>query len=419
MLSALTSSGADICLTKRNALKYTKNFYNFFFFIYLYKTEKKEMLTYNTELITANQSDIDLVRDMMEEYRVVVNKASETQFRKKTNSIKTLHKEFYYPTRAFHPDLPSQMVIKAEQESLAAYKSIKSNKHKLTKPFEKKNLSLRLDKRIYSKIEGNKSIRITTKDGRKEFQFVMYPKLIEFMDKYEYVDPLLFIRNGKLMISLTFDSAPKNMTKGSLCLGIDLGIRRTAACSDGRLIIDKKFNKEKRKLRYLKSQLQSKGTKSSRKHLNKLRRKERNKNKNQTHLIANEILKTNADTIALENLKGIKAKKYKKQNKNAISQVPFFELRRILTYKAINMGKHVCLVSPAYTSQIDSFSGIKEGVRKGCRFYAVSGLIYDADLNASVNIARRSKLPISLGNVLDGQGIVNCPIVCKSLSQIA
>ena len=212
---------------------------------------------------------------------------------------------------------------------------------------------------------------------------------------------------------MTFDNAPTEKLKDSLCIGVDFGIRRVATFSDGRMIIDKKFNKEKRELRYLKRQLQSKRSKSSKKHLSKIRHKEKNRNKNQSHLVANEILKTNANVIALENLKGIKAKKYKTQNKNGVSQVPFFELRRILTYKAENIGKHVCLVSPAYTSQIDSISGIKEGERRGCRFYAKSGLVYDADINAAINIARRSKHPVSQGNLLDGQGVVNRPIACK------
>ena len=372
------------------------------------------MITYNAEII-GMPKDMKLIMDLMEEYHIVVNKASKLQFQQKLNSITKLHNGFYYIARNEHKGFPSQMVIRAEMESLASYKSIKSNKHKLIKPFEKKNLSVRLDKRLYSKTDDKTKIRITTKERKKEFEIKLYPKLQTLMDKYEYVDPLLFVKNNKLMIGLTFDSA-KEMQKESLCLGVDLGIRRVAACSDGRLIIDKKFNAEKRKLRYNKRQLQSKGTKSARKHLKKAKHKERNKNKNQTHLVVNKILKTDANIISLENLKGIKAKKYKKQNKNAISQVPFFELRRILTYKAENMGKHVCLVSPAYTSQIDNVSGIKEGERKGCRFYAKSGLIYDADINAAINIARRSKHPISIGNFLDGQGEVKRPIACKSLS---
>lgn len=371
------------------------------------------MLSYNTELTTDCQQDMDLIMKLLAEHRVLVNKASQIQFQTKSNSIKTLHDKFYYPARIEFPDIPSQYVIKAEQESLASYKSIKSNKHKITKPFEKKNLSVRLDKRIYSKTDDKYSIRITTEEGRKEFKINTYPKIMKLMEKYEYLDPLLFIRNNKLMISLTFDCAIKEEKK-TLALGVDLGIRRAAALSDGRLIIDKKFNAEKRRLRYLKRQLQSKGTKSAKKHLLKLKRKERNKNKNQTHLITNMILQTNANIIVLENLKGIKAKKHKFQNKNTISQVPIFELRTILTYKAKNMGKHICLVSPAYTSQIDSISGIKEGERKGCRFYAKNGLVYDADINAAVNIAKRSKHPISQGDLLDGQGKVNYPNTCKS-----
>lgn len=363
-----------------------------------------------------------LIMSLMEEYRDVVNKASQLQFSDLDglSNIKSLHKAFYYPTRESHSDFPSQMVIRAEMESLASYKTIRSNKNKITKAFEKHNLSLRLDKRLCSRVPDDKNkIKITTKEKKKEFQIVLYPKLKELMSQYDFVDPLIFVKNGKLMISLTFDTAVEPL-RPSLCLGVDLGIRRVAACSDGRLIIDKSFNKEKRKLRYLKRQLQSKGTKNARKHLKKLRRKEKNKNKNQTHLVANEILKTNANVISLENLKGIKAKKYKTQNKNAVNQVPFFELRRVLTYKAKNIGKHVCLVSPAWTSQIDSVSGIKEGVRRGCRFYSKKGLVYDADINAAVNIARRSKHPISQGSLLDGQGTVNRPIACKSsLPQLA
>lgn len=370
------------------------------------------MITYNTELLTDNQEDLDSLKSILENHRVVFNIASKEQFNEKKNSIVILHSKVYHPTRKQFPDINSQVIIKAEQECLAAYRSAKSNKHKLKKPIEKKNLSIRLDKRLYS-FPTNKSLKITTSSGKKHFKFKLYPKLVELLNKYKYADPLLYVNDNKIYISLPFDNKIEKQ-KSKLALGVDLGMRRVAACSDGRIIIDRKFNGDKRKLRHLKDILKSEGTKSARTHLRKLRHKEANKNKNQTHCVANDILKTNCDTIVLENLKGIKAKKHKFQNKRAISQVPLFELRRILTYKAENMGKSVILVSPAYTSQIDSFSGIKEGVRRGCRFYALSGIVYDADLNASRNIGNRSKLPVSYGNILDGQATVNSPIVCKS-----
>ena len=373
------------------------------------------MLTYNAQLVPTNEGDEKLLLTLLERYRDVVNAAAKVQFDGGFVGLTELHNAFYYRAREKFSDVPSQCVIKAEQESVACYRQMKSNKKAATKPFEKQNLSLRLDKRISSRTANPARINIITTEKRKEFDIIVYPRLKELMDRYQFVDPLVFVRNGRLMISLTFDiGIPQKEPKS--VLGVDLGIRRVAACSDGRLFIDREFNREKRKLRYLKRCLQSKGTKSSRKHRRKLFRKERNMNRNQTHLVANAILRTDADCIALENLKGIKAKKHKHQNKNAISQVPLFDLRRILTYKAMHQGKTVRLVSPAWTSQTDSISGKRDGLRKGCRYYAASGKVYDADLNAACNIAQRSKLPFSWNGssvILDGQGVVNRPIACQ------
>lgn len=374
------------------------------------------MLTYNTRLIAENQQDLADLKQLLCWQRFAFNKASNIQFLEPKKSIVSLHSKFYAKTRKENPEIPSQVLIRAEQECLSSYRSVKSNKHKISKPIEKKNLSMRLDKRLYSKNKTDKySINITTSSTRKKYKFVLYEKLKTLFDKYEFCDPLIYVDDtGFLCISFTFDLKMQK-EKQKLVLGVDLGIRVTAACSDGRIIIDRKFNAEKRKLRYLKRQLQSRCTKSARRHLRKLKHKEFNKSKNQTHLIANEILRTNADTIALENLKGIKAKKHKYQNKNNISQVPLFELRRILTYKAENSGKTVFLVNPYMTSQADSLTGKVEGVRKGRRFYAKSGLVYDADLNASRNIGSRSKLPVSYGNILDGQAVVTRLNSCKDI----
>ena len=363
-----------------------------------------------------SQEDFDSLKSILDMHSIVFNYASPLQFTEKKNSLMVLHSKVYGNIRKLYPGIPSQVVIKAEQECLASYKSTKSNKHKLKSPIVKKNLSMRLDKRLYSKDKNDKySIKITTINGRQSFKFVVYPRLKELLDKYQYCDPLIYENNGKLFISFCFQNKPKEAQKQKLALGADIGIRRSVALSDGRIVIDRKFNGNKRKLRYLKDCLKSKGTKSARKHLNKLRHKEHNQNKNQTHLISNVVLKTDADTICLENLKGIKKKKNKYQNKRNISQVPMFELRRIITYKAENMGKTVTLVRPSYTSQTDSVTGKIEGERRGCRFFSKNGLIYDADINASINIAKLSKLPVSQTHYLTyGQVKVNSPIVCKS-----
>lgn len=370
------------------------------------------MLTYITKILSDRQEDLSDLRKLLEYERDVFNLASIEQYPEKNRSIVVLHNKVYAKVRKERPEIPSQVVIRGEQACLSAYSTIKSNKHRISKPVEKKRLSIRLDKRLYAPVEKG-FIRITTAHGRKRFGMALYPKLEDLLDQYQYKDPLVFERNGDLYLAMTFDVAVE-LVKQKMALGVDLGCRVNAATSDGRLIIDKKFAKEKRRLRFLKRQLQSCGTKSARRHLKKISHKEANKNKNQTHLIANAILQTNADTIVLENLKSIKVKKHKGQNKNRISQVPLYELRRIITYKAGHMGKHVMLVCPSYTSQIDCLTGKLEGERRGRRFYAKSGLIYDADINASINIAKLSKLPHSQSNLLAGQAVVTRPNVCKS-----
>ena len=375
------------------------------------------MITFNTKLL----GDITELKKLLEYQQFVFNFASKEQFTEKKNSLVVLHSKVYNAVRKLNPEIPSQVIIRGEHDCLASYRSIKSNKHKIKKPIEKKNLSMRLDKRLYSKDKNNKyAIRLSTTGKRQSFKFVVYPKLKELLDKYQYCDPLIYVDNKEVYISFSFENKQPQL-KPRLAIGVDLGIRRSAATSEGKLIIDKKFNECKRRLRHQKDILKSKGTKSARRKLKySLRRKEYYQNKNQTHMIANSVLNTEADIICLENLKSIKVKKNRYQNKRSISQVPLFELRRVITYKAQNQGKTVLLVCPYNTSKTDSITGKVEGERRGCRFYSkVNGMIYDADINAAINIAKLSKHPISQTNRLTyGQATVNSPNEYKPLRKL-
>ena len=121
------------------------------------------------------------------------------------------------------------------------------------------------------------------------------------------------------------------------------------------------------------------------------------------------IESTEATVIAMEDLTKIKKNTSKdkdghkrKRHNNAISQVPFYKFRQILTYKALLAGKRVETVNPANTSQTNSISGKMDGTRKGCRYYCPDGIVLDADWNASINIGHRSKHPVSSVPPVDG-----------------
>ncbi len=60
-----------------------------------------------------------------------------------------------------------------------------------------------------------------------------------------------------------------------------------------------------------------------------------------------------------------------------------------LTSISRRRGSALALVNPAYTSQIDSRTGLLQGTRRWDRFYCLDGVVLDADANAACNILAR------------------------------
>jgi IS605 OrfB family transposase len=231
--------------------------------------------------------------------------------------------------------------------------------------------------------------------------------------KYRMCDPVLQYdeRNNTFYACIPFLALDTTPLAESY-LGIDLGMRRIATLSDGTAIVDKEYLARRRRIRHNKSALRRHKRKShsARRKLKVLRRRESNMCKDFSHRVANEILRHDGATIVMEDLSKIKRRTAKTEeghkrtrHNNAMSQVPFFQLRQILTYKAPLVGKRVATVPPQYTSQEDCRTQSKEGcVRKGCRFYTADGKVFDADWNAAINICNRHhptpfRLPIDGG----------------------
>lgn len=345
------------------------------------------------------------------------------------NSLKVVHKHLYHELRGLYPLLPSQAVIKCQQEVLMAYKSIKSNKHKNADIPQRKSLSMRLDKRLYSNLnlEGI-SITGEVKNKRTRYSFVMYDKIQHLLSNYTTSDPLLFIRNGNVYLSIPFNVGNKPVLT-ELSVGVDMGERRLFVTSEGKAFRDKSYLKNRRQIRFQKRQLQSKGTKSAKRKLCKLKRREQNLCKDMCYRAAKALINsTDAGIIVMENLKNLKQNtsryketgRKKKDHNRRGSQVPYYKFKEILTYKAQLAGKQVETVNPSFTSQQDCRYGTT-GCRKNRRFYCDDLLVFDSDWNAAVNIAKKGKHPFS--NVLpidgrltflNGRAQVNRPIVSPS-----
>lgn len=373
------------------------------------------MLTYKTKLVFESNEVKTFWIETMCLVRDCYNFASKVVFDEKIAlGIKQFHNRLYREERNRFPSLPAQMCISIYKQILSNYKTVRENNVELDKPLEMKNPSIGLDKRLYSGMT-RESFRISTGDRNKrtEVKFVLYPKFNEMASKYRMCDPNLQYdeRSGDFYACIPFlaiDTTPLKETY----IGVDLGMKRIATLSDGTAIVDKDYLARRRRIRHNKSIFSRHKNKShsARRKLNAIRRRERNMNKDYCQRVANEILRHDGSVIVMEDLSKIKrttattkdGHKCKRHN-NALSQVPFYELRRILTYKTPLVGKRVETVSPEYTSQEDCRTHSREGcVRKGCRFYTADGKVFDADWNAAINICNRHH-PTSFGLPIDGR----------------
>jgi IS605 OrfB family transposase len=368
--------------------------------------------TYNIKLQFESKEDKQLLLDSLELKKQAFNLISKIRFEMDVcQGLKGLHDRCYYKIKEAIPTIPSQFIIKAEQDVVAKYQAIRKNKHQLEEAPQTDKLSINLDKRIYKWV-GNDKIKLTTLTKRIVCNFIPYDKLNEMYAKYKLQDPSLFVKNNDIYLSVVFNDET-SFIDNQKSIGFDLGIKRLVATSEGDIIKGNEFNTYKRKIRWSKRKLQSKQnhSHSARKKLNTLKRKEHNFSKNYIHHIVNTLLKNDANTIVIEDLSKIKSKNRGKKFNNRQSQVPYYLLKTILTYKAQSLGKRVEMVKPYFTSQNDH-RGIESGKRKGCRYYASDGIILDADLNAANNIKLRgSKHSNSCCEALDGQVNVNSPIV--------
>lgn len=335
------------------------------------------------------------------------NECSKKLFVTKTLSLKNVHRLNYSTIRAKIQALPSQIVIKAEQDCLAAYRSIRSNKVKLNAPAIKKRLAYRLDARIYSL--RNDTVRLTATGGKRVVGKVkLYPRLISAMT-LGVGDPIIFAKNNEIFLTIPCKT-PNPPIVENFAIGVDLGIKRAIATSEGVFVSRKSLNRRLRKLSFKKRKLQSLKSRSAKRKLKHLSRKHFNMSRDFTHCCVNRVLATQANTIAIEWLKTIKLKSRGRDMNRRLWQWAAGDFRRILEYKALALGKRVTMVKAAFTSQRD-WRGLQEGKRKGRRYYASDGIVFDADWNAAMNIARLSKIPISHRKVLDGQAQVSEPNV--------
>jgi len=256
----------------------------------------------------------------------------------------------------------------------------------------------------YVKLEG---IANNRKSNRQKLNWVRLSEKGRIPIDAKYMNPRISFDGINWWISVTveFEDSFKEIPKND-GIGIDLGIKDLAICSDGNIY--KNINKtdkirkiEKRKKRLQrkvsrKYQINKKGQKYCKTHnivknetaILKLNHRLTNIRKDYLHQTTTSIINREPRFICIEDLNVSGMVKNRKLSK-AIQQQSFYEFHRQLSYKCKNNNIQLILADRFFpSSKMCSCCGnIKDDLKLSDRVYKCDcGNIIDRDFNAAINL---------------------------------
>lgn len=350
-----------------------------------------------------------ILQETMKEYSKVFNFYSNWSVQNNSTSKKKAHELTYQQSKELF-SLPTALIQSARDMALEACK----NKKKKTIPLKKKYSSIRYDQRTMT-LRGNQ-LTLSSKENRIKTIININDFAKNYFDNWQLLRTGYLKKQDKnLYFVFSFKTENIQTTKGNEIIGLDRGIINTIATSKGELFSGKELRKNKRKHLYLKRKLQSKGTRSAKRLLKKLSRKEKRFSNNFLHCLTKKLANDiNVKTYVLENLTKIKSKKHNKKSNKIISNWGFKLFEELLKYKAEIKGITIEFVDARFTSQICSNcqNKDKENRKNGLYFCNLCELKIHADINAAINIKNRYILKLSQNSSFE-QADVNQPNVSE------
>ena len=308
-------------------------------------------------------------------------------FKEKTYHSNKLNAGTYNQIRKEIPQLPSALVQTARDQ---ASDMLKRDKCKILPT--KKSLQIRYDKRSFSFFPNKNRLSIVTINGRKKIHIKIYDYCKQYLHG-QFTSAQLIIRKNKIFINIQSKLPDIKPIVGDRILGIDRGIINIITCSDNTFYNSRHQRKVKGNYQYLRTELESVGTRSAKRKLKKLSGRERRFTLDLNHRLTKEVVSKDYDVFVVEKLTYIRSKgKTRIQNKK-LRNWSFSQFLRLLQYKAESLGKIIIEIDASYTSQKCSKCGFTSKGNRNKSMFKCKKCLFElnADLNAARNIGQIGK----------------------------
>ncbi len=354
------------------------------------------------------------------EYARAFNEVAQRGWKDKLTNGVELHKRTYRKLRE-ELNLPSQLVISARMKAVEALKSAKALARagrEVSCPSSDRP-GIRFDARSFRLDWDECVVHLTVIGGRMSVAFRLDRQSIGFKGSKTCTAEVIFRKRKGWFLHVVVEREVAEHEDTGKVVGVDRGIRRPAVTSDGEFLGEPRWRAVEERLIALRTRLQAKGTRSARRHIERLEDRLARFRRDCDHVLSKWLVEScePGDTLVLEDLTNIRgrARTRGRSSRRRLHSWSFARLGALVSYKAALRGVRLAHVDPRDTSRRCPECGLID--RRNRRMQATFRCVRcsyqrNADLVGSWNIRDRHKglwSPVS-----EASGRVNGPDVGTS-----